>query len=446
MFGKIAKSGLKRAMGLDNQGKTRGETPQVASAFTSDTTNNSPTGHMSAYPYRTATLQYPLDIQQRSDLGHYMMFYINVINEEGKPGQRGNDNKRFHKKEVDLFDVGSVTKGGITTGAGATGFQSIFSKTTLAKYGTTGTKGKSNPPSAHYPTNVLSEGEDLGVIEKRPARTGLNSNFGKNRTKRTKDCIVLYMPNQIASNYSAGYRESEMGSLLGAGLTAAQGFGDAGGVQQAKNFITSIGNAASNVNSKSARDNMVDSAFDLANTFNSTAVPYLAQAFSDIALGMANQLGKTMGVGDIRGGYDKLSNRQMNQFLESMFTGIGFRKFSYMFKFTPKSVKEAQEVDAIIRMFKFHMLPELPMNDFGRYFKIPSEFDMHYMFRGEENTFLNKIATCVCLNVDINYTPNGYQTMRPMRGRPGVPMSEIDMKLDFMETELITKEKILEGF
>ena len=113
MFGKIAKSGLKRAMGLDNQGKTRGETPQVASAFTSNTTNNSPTGHMSAYPYRTATLQYPLDIQQRSDLGHYMMFYINVINEEGKPGQRGGseDNKRFLKKDVDMFDVGSVTEG-----------------------------------------------------------------------------------------------------------------------------------------------------------------------------------------------------------------------------------------------------------------------------------------------------------------------------------------------
>ena len=442
MFGKIAKSGLKRAMGLDNQKKTRGETPQVASAFTSNTTNNSPTGHMSAYPYRTATLQYPLDIQQRSDLGHYMMFYINVIKEDGKPGQRGDDTKRFHRHDVDLYDVGWSTSGGLV-GMTADNQEEFI---TATKYGTTGTKGKSNPPSAHYPTNVLSQGKDLGIIEKRPARTGLNSNFGKNRTKRTKDCIVLYMPNQIASNYSAGYRESEVGSLLGAGLNAADKFGAQGGVQQAKNFITSIGNAASNVNSKSARDNMVDSAFDLANTFNSTAVPYLAQAFSDIALGMANQLGKTMGVGDIRGGYDKLSNRQMNQFLESMFTGIGFRKFSYMFKFTPKSVKEAQEVDAIIRMFKFHMLPELPMNDFGRYFKIPSEFDMHYMFRGEENTFLNKIANCVCLNVDINYTPNGYQTMRPMRDRPGVPMSEIDMKLDFMETELITKEKILEGF
>tara|TARA_Y100000356_G_C11147364_1_gene228727 strand:- start:426 stop:704 length:279 start_codon:yes stop_codon:yes gene_type:complete len=92
------------------------------------------------------------------------------------------------------------------------------------------------------------------------------------------------------------------------------------------------------------------------------------------------------------------------------------------------------------------MLPELPMNDFGRYFKTPSEFDIHYMFRGEENTFLNKLATCVCLNCDVNYTPTQYQTLRPIADRPGAPMAEIELKLDFMETELITKEKILEGF
>ena len=61
-------------------------------------------------------------------------------------------------------------------------------------------------------------------------------------------------------------------------------------------------------------------------------------------------------------------------------------------------------------------------------------------------TSLNKLATCVCLNCDVNYTPTQYQTLRPIAGRPGAPMAEIELKLDFMETELITKEKVLEGF
>ena len=42
-------------------------------------TGNAPLAHMevdSRWSY--STLQYPLDIQGRSDLGHYMMFYVNV--------------------------------------------------------------------------------------------------------------------------------------------------------------------------------------------------------------------------------------------------------------------------------------------------------------------------------------------------------------------------------
>ena len=454
MLGKIAKSGLKRAMGLDNQGVTRNENPvSVASPFTSGDTNNSPTGHMAAYPYRSATLQYPLDIQTRQDLGHYMMFYINVINEEGRPGMRGSDNDRFAKNDVDMFSIGSVTKGAKSTYATRTmssvdlGETVVALKTVLPKYATTGAKGKSNPPSAHFPTNMVKGKVNEKQIEKRPARTGLNSSrFGKNRMKRTEDCIVLYMPNQLTTNYSSAYREGEIGSLLGGGVMAAGQMITGGIGGQLANFGNVLGKALKDPFSAQAQQSVVDSAVDIANNLNSTAVPYALGAVSDLALGALNQASKAAGIGDIRGGYDKLSNRQMNQFLEAMFTGIGFRKFSYMFKFAPKSVEEAQEVDAIIRMFKFHMLPEIPMNDFGRYFRTPSDFDIHYMFRGEENTFLNKLATCVCLNVDVNYTPNGYQTMRPMRGRPGAPMSQIDMKLDFMETELITKEKILEGF
>ena len=68
------------------------------------------------------------------------------------------------------------------------------------------------------------------------------------------------------------------------------------------------------------------------------------------------------------------------------------------------------------------------------------------MFRGEENEWLNKISTCVLVNMDVNYTPNQYQTFRPHKNRKGAPPTEIDMKLDFMETEIITKRKINQGF
>ena len=96
MLNGIAKTGLKKAMGLDTGNSPKNTRPTVSS-LGNLSYNNSPLGHMDSYKYSYATKQYPLDIQQRSDLGHYMMFYINTINEPGTPGMRGKDNDRFNE-------------------------------------------------------------------------------------------------------------------------------------------------------------------------------------------------------------------------------------------------------------------------------------------------------------------------------------------------------------
>ena len=82
----------------------------------------------------------------------------------------------------------------------------------------------------------------------------------------------------------------------------------------------------------------------------------------------------------------------------------------------------------------------MPENDdFGRYYIVPAEFYIFYMFRGDENEFFNKIATSVLVNMDVNYSPGQYQSFRPIEGFSGAPPTEIDMKLDFQETKVITK-------
>ena len=54
------------------------------------------------------------------------------------------------------------------------------------------------------------------------------------------------------------------------------------------------------------------------------------------------------------------------------------------------------------------------------------------MFRGDENTWLNKITSCVLTNMDVNYANGNYQTFRPVwgAGNEGAPPTEIEMKLD----------------
>ena len=94
------------------------------------------------------------------------------------------------------------------------------------------------------------------------------------------------------------------------------------------------------------------------------------------------------------------------------------------------------------------MLPEMKGGSAGRWYGVPAEFDLFYMFRGDENDWINKIQTCVLKNMDVNYAPNGYQTFRPVETpvAAGAPPTEIDMKLDFQETKLITKVDVLAGF
>ena len=129
-----------------------------------------------------------------------------------------------------------------------------------------------------------------------------------------------------------------------------------------------------------------------------------------------------------------------------MCTGIGHRKFSYTWKIAPKNDQESVDAYEIIQKFKYHMAPEIGGKNHGRYFTTPSEFDIFYMFRGDENEWINKIQTCVLRNMDVNYAPDVYQTFRTIEGIQGAPPTQIDMKLDFQETKLITKEDALKGF
>ena len=66
-----------RRMGLAVDNKVTPVSPNTGDQKAAN--SKAPLSHMeigSKWSY--ATLEYPIDIQQRTDLGHYMMFYINV--------------------------------------------------------------------------------------------------------------------------------------------------------------------------------------------------------------------------------------------------------------------------------------------------------------------------------------------------------------------------------
>ena len=111
----------------------------------------------------------------------------------------------------------------------------------------------------------------------------------------------------------------------------------------------------------------------------------------------------------------------------------------------PRSKREADEVAEIIYAFKFHMLPEMTGGDTsGRSLSYPSTFDIQYMYVNQENNYLHKISTCYLESMDITYGGARYTTFDG--NEDGAPPVETNITLNFAEIELITRERVTEGF
>lgn len=126
---------------------------------------------------------------------------------------------------------------------------------------------------------------------------------------------------------------------------------------------------------------------------------------------------------------------------EQFYNAPEFRGFEYVFDFWPRSQKELEEVDKIIWMFKFHSAPQYAAQGGSGYFATPNKFSISYMHNGGTNDYLNKIASCYCTKVDVDYGPEG-QTSFFQNGAP----VHYKLSLSFVEDQYITKDDIARGY
>ena len=251
-------------------------------------------------------------------------------------------------------------------------------------------------------------------------RSGFSTSYNLRQAGKfvqSKDTIALYMPPNIEANYKFNYKNSDTG-IAG---TLMQTAGVIGEGQSLTDYISSQANTA-NLNT-------------------------VASSIGEI-MGAKGALKITsfLGAGDPVGQLNKMINEAPNPALEAIFTNVDFRTFSYNFRFTPRSENEVRIVDDIVRLFKFHASPERMFGEkVGRHLRMPSEFDIFYMYQGTQNTWFPMIHSCVCTGVDVKYGPSGeQQNFRPIDGSP--PPTETNMTLQFTETEIVTKELVKEGF
>ena len=251
-----------------------------------------------------------------------------------------------------------------------------------------------------------------GIMQSNRVR-GVNSGLFKhaesNHTYVT-DSILLYMPPEgMKFNYGAEYEALETG-IAG---DLAQGLAGLVNADDFEGAIKSIGKGLSGV----------------------TELTKMA-GFGALAI--------IPGMENARGLYDKFRGQAKNPNLESVFKSVPFREFNFPFTFAAKNEKEKDSVHKILQMFRFHMLPQ-HKNDANGYFDVPSEFQITYMYRDNENQYLPRISRCVLKTCEIDYAPEGVvSTLTP--DERGAPPTIIKMNLQFGETEIMTKETVAQGY
>ena len=263
--------------------------------------------------------------------------------------------------------------------------------------------------NSHYVQFFINEQRDgsasfsTGAFASAPAGRPepLQGTLQRAPTRRALGSITLYMPSQIQVSQKANYGEAEIGMVVAAALQAGQS-------------LTGMMDGSSE--------------FDLG------------QFASTVGAQARNTLGAALEGAGATGAQAALaitSGKTTNNRTEMKFEGIDRRAFNFTFRLLPSSPSEAQRIQEVITLFRLHSMPEFDRGDsLGRTLIAPSTFDIQYT----PDEHLHKISTCVLEAVDVKYggdRPQFYKDNQP---------TETELTLSFKELEIVTKERVAQGY
>jgi len=301
--------------------------------------------------------------------------------------------------------AGTAPSAGDPKNATQTQFQTI-AETAAKSY-----KGrKEYEKDLRYPEN-MNKNQDciqFKIIEYIPSKLGLSGSediklrttFG---TRSPLSTITLPMPSGgISDRNSVNWQGSELNvaqdALANVAMNAILG-GAAAGADSAKKELTKA--TAGNKDLLAA---------------------IIAAKGSEIAVGANGLLSRAFGV-------------ELNPNLELLFNSPELREFSFSFKMTPRSKKEAQIVRSIIRTFKQAM--SVKRSQSVLLLKAPHTFRISYLTSNDDHPYLNRFKECALTNCSVNYTPDGSYMSYDDSSPDGRSMTAYELSLSFSELEPI---------
>ena len=245
------------------------------------------------------------------------------------------------------------------------------------------------------------------------------------RTKRIAESVVLHMPTPLVYNTHNAYEEISLSALAGRVGTALLGGASAfaTAARQAVQQAIERGTAARRISNPLAPGSLVSTA-------------------------------------------SKVLQSPINPAVEILFANTLVRQFTFEVLMAPRNQTESLSMHKIIKTLRFHAAPEISdatLGDIpvvgelirnlprigseladvgsGLFWIPPAEFDITFFHKGEENTNILRINTCVLERIEVDYAPTGvYSTFR--NGHPVAAR----LSMGFREVEPVHKKRVLQGF
>jgi len=247
--------------------------------------------------------------------------------------------------------------------------------------------------------------------------------------KKVNKTVCLYMPSSLKASYGAEYAEEDYTPLvtaIGTVKVAASTLSNLIKGAPQNESLASLLRGVSDVAARHALTQANDKLSSIASPISGGGNLNLDKAFS------------------------ATTRTQINPFIINQFKNAKRRSFDFSFRFLPRSKQEVLAVYNIITTLKKHSLPKRAEGKGGRILEYPAEFKIKFFHNGVENLFLPKIARCALKDVSVSYGDEPFTTFAPMMGENGQSFgaapTKIDMALTFEELEILTQERVDQGY
>jgi hypothetical protein len=401
---------------------------------------------VSAVPYSPAEksfYRYPFDLGDSPEHQNFIVFDIFENQGEGLKSVRGEKPLFASSLEKGKGFANAIAKGAATAGkilpestiggALAAKVQTIATGKAFTDIKVAGDFTVGNVVSA---ANLVNSGLATGSIQQLAAAGKQNiDQLGKGeegfvqealglggKLQRANKTVFLYMPGGVNAKYSMKYSQDTSFSTLDTMATGIQG-----GI---KNLMSMATNGQLDAATKQASE-------ALSKQLGMGTVKQMDEALKDVGekLGLEGDL-------NLKKYLEAGQRRVQNPFVLQLFESVERRTFDFDFEFIPKSQREVDEVYSIIRTFKRYSLPSRSYG--GRFLDYPAEFRLTFVNTDKENLYLSRMARCALTDITLKYGTNPFTTFRP--DEEGAAPTQITMSLSFSEMEILTQDRIDQGF